>query len=170
MSITRISSTGCIGHAVDTICRKCRVGEETAEHMVHGCLRIHNPPHEPTPPDTLVKDLQKVQRIWEKRNSIPDLPDLTQPILLVHSLYPQTASWRHHPLHPMHHHRLPHPNICNTQPPTSVLISPIPITRTSAAYLLNNSNNNHQQQSLMAFTTHDHLSLTHDYTLLVITK
>ena len=30
---------------VDTILKKCRVGKETAEHIVYDCLSIHHPPH-----------------------------------------------------------------------------------------------------------------------------
>ena len=45
-----------IGRAVDTICRKCGVREETAEHVMHDCSSIHRPPHQPTPPDTLARD------------------------------------------------------------------------------------------------------------------
>ena len=47
-----------VGRAVDTICRKCGIREETAEHVVYDWHRIHHPPHEPTPPDTLAKDPQ----------------------------------------------------------------------------------------------------------------
>ena len=67
-----------IGCAVDNICRKCGVGVETAKHVVYDYPRIHHPPHEPTPPDTLVKDPKKVVRVWEKCNSIPGLPDDSQ--------------------------------------------------------------------------------------------
>ena len=37
--------------AVDTICRKCRVGKETAKH-VYDCPLVHHLPHEPATPDT----------------------------------------------------------------------------------------------------------------------
>ena len=48
-----------VGGTEDTICGKCRFGEETAEHVVYDCPRIHHPPHEPTPPVTLAKDPKK---------------------------------------------------------------------------------------------------------------
>ena len=53
-----------IVHAVDSICTKYGIGEETAEHVVYDCPKIHHPPHEPTPPDTPTKDPNKVPRIW----------------------------------------------------------------------------------------------------------
>ena len=68
-----------IGRAVDSICRKCGIGEDTAEHVMYDCPRIHHQPHEPTPHDTLAKDPQVVLRIWEKLTSVPDLPDDSQP-------------------------------------------------------------------------------------------
>ena len=68
-----------IGRAVDTICRKCGIGEQTAEHVVYDCPSVHHPPHEPTPSDTLAKDPKKVPRILEKWTFDPDLPDVSQP-------------------------------------------------------------------------------------------
>ena len=62
-----------IGRAIDAICRKCGVEEETAEHVVYDWPRIHHPSHEPTTPDALAKDPQKELRILEKWNSVPDV-------------------------------------------------------------------------------------------------
>ena len=59
--------------------QRMRIGEETAEHVVHDCPRIHQSPHEPTPRDTLAKDLKKVLRIWDRGNSVSDLPYVSQP-------------------------------------------------------------------------------------------
>ena len=88
----RSSSTGSTkwGCAVDTICRKCGIWKETAEHVVYDCPTIHHPPHEPTPPDTLTKDPNKVLRVWEKWTSVPDLPvDVSQPgITTTYSTHP----------------------------------------------------------------------------------
>ena len=49
-----------VGLEVGVIYKKCEVGKETAEHVVYDCPRIRHPPHEPTPPDTLANDPQKV--------------------------------------------------------------------------------------------------------------
>ena len=69
-----------VGRSIDTIWRKCVVVEETAEHVMHDCPRIHHHElHEPTPPDTPAKDPLKVLRIWEKWTSVLDLPDVSQP-------------------------------------------------------------------------------------------
>ena len=42
-----------INRAVDTICRKCGLGDETAEHAIYKCPRIHRPPAEPSSSDTM---------------------------------------------------------------------------------------------------------------------
>ena len=34
-----------IGRVVDTICRKCGIGDETAEHVVYEFHSIHHPSH-----------------------------------------------------------------------------------------------------------------------------
>ena len=91
-----------IGCVVDTICRKCRVGEETAEHVVYDCSRIHNQPHEPTPPDTLAKDPQKA--IGEV-----DLHPRSTRCL--------TATNHHHHLIYPSNFLAPHPPICHLNHP-----------------------------------------------------
>ena len=60
-----------IGRAVDSICRKCGIEEKTAEHVVYECPSIHHPPHEPTPPDTLAKDPQKVLQQQQQQKQKP---------------------------------------------------------------------------------------------------
>ena len=45
-----------IRRALDAICRKYAVWEETAELTAYDCPRISHPPHEQTPLDALAKD------------------------------------------------------------------------------------------------------------------
>ena len=39
-----------INRAIDTICRKCGLDDETTEHAIYKCPRIHRPPAEPLLP------------------------------------------------------------------------------------------------------------------------
>ena len=87
-----------IGRAVDTICRKYGIGEVTAEHAVYDCPRFYHPQHEPTPPDTLVKDPHKVLRRWEKWSPVPDLPDVQQSGIT--TAYSSRPAPPHHFAHP----------------------------------------------------------------------
>ena len=66
-----------IGRGVDANCRKCGVGEETAEQVVHDSPRINQPQHEATPSNALAKDSKKALIIWDKWNSVPDLNELS---------------------------------------------------------------------------------------------
>ena len=63
-----------IGRAVDRVCRKCDLGEETTEQIVYDCPRIHRPSLQPTPSDTLATGPQRVVRIWETWCSTSALP------------------------------------------------------------------------------------------------
>ena len=60
-----------IWRAVDTICRRCGIGEETAEHVMYDCPRIHHP--------TLAEDPQMIMRILEKWTTVQNLHDVSQP-------------------------------------------------------------------------------------------
>ena len=70
-----------INRAVDTICRKCGLGDETAEHAIYKCPRIHRPPAEPPPPDTMALNSKLTLMIWK---SMSDLSNISQPQPLLH--------------------------------------------------------------------------------------
>ena len=70
-----------INRAVDTICRKCGLGDETAEHVIYKCPCIHRPPAEPPPPDTMALSPKLTLMIWDKWKSISDLSNISQPLL-----------------------------------------------------------------------------------------
>ena len=73
-----------INRAVDTICRKCGLGDETAEHAIYKCPRIHRPPAEPPPPDTMASNPKLTLMIWDKWKSMLDLSNISQPQTLLH--------------------------------------------------------------------------------------
>ena len=73
-----------INRAVDTICRKCGLGDETAEHVIYKCLRIHRPPAEPPSPDTMALNPKLTLMIWDKWESMSDLSNISQPQPLLH--------------------------------------------------------------------------------------
>ena len=67
-----------IHRAADTLCRKCGLFDETAEHVVYECPSIHNLLNEPTP-DTLAKDPRLALLLWERWTSTPYLPEVSKP-------------------------------------------------------------------------------------------
>ena len=73
-----------INRAVDTICRKCGLGDETAEHAIYKCPRIHRPPAEPPPSDTMELNPKLTLIIWDKWKSMSDLSNISQPQPLLH--------------------------------------------------------------------------------------
>ena len=89
-----------IGRAVDTICRKCGIGEETAELVVFDCPGVNHPLDDPTPPDTLAKNPQK------------KIANAGEVYLRPRPTRCLTAGYRHHLIYPS-----------NLSPPTH---SPIP--------------------------------------------
>ena len=70
-----------INRAVDTICRKGGLGDETAERAIYKCPRIHRPPAEPPPPDTMALNPKLTLMIWDKWKSMSDLKHFTTPTL-----------------------------------------------------------------------------------------
>ena len=120
---------------LDTIYRKCGLGEETAEHVVHDCPRIHHPPNEPTPADTLAKDSENMGEV--------DLcPRFTWCL---------TARNHHHLIYPSRSSPLPTPpfHLIRHNAQLSALPSPyLPtqFSRTCPACLLNNNMWHKKQQ------------------------
>ena len=73
-----------INRAVDTICRKCVLGDETAEYTIYKCPRIHRPPAEPPLPNTMALNPKLTLMIWDKWKSMSDLSNISQPQPLLH--------------------------------------------------------------------------------------
>ena len=73
-----------INIAVETICRKCGLGDETAEHVMYKCPRIHRPPAEPPLPDTMALNPKLTLMIWDKWKSMSDLSNISQLQPLLH--------------------------------------------------------------------------------------
>ena len=73
-----------INRAVDTICRKCGLGDETAEHTMYRCPRIYRPPAEPPPSDTMALNPKLTLIIWDKWKSMSHLSNISQPQPLLH--------------------------------------------------------------------------------------
>ena len=65
--------------AVDIICWKYGLGDETAEHAIYKCFRMHRPPAEPPLCNTMERNLKLVLMIWEKWKSMSDLSNILQP-------------------------------------------------------------------------------------------
>ena len=68
-----------INREVDTICRKCGLGDKTAEHAIYKCSRIHRPPAEPPPLYTMALIPKLTLTIWDKWKSMSDLSNISQP-------------------------------------------------------------------------------------------
>ena len=73
-----------IKRAVDTIFRKCGLGDESAEHIMLKCSRIHRPPAEPPLPDTMTLNPKLTLMIWDKWKSMSDPSNISQPQPLLH--------------------------------------------------------------------------------------
>ena len=70
--------------AVDTICGKYGLGDETADHAIYKCPRIHRPTAEPPLPDTMVLNPKLSLMIWDKWKSMSDLSNISEPQPLLH--------------------------------------------------------------------------------------
>ena len=70
---------GKINRAVNTICRKCGLEGETAEHAIYKCPRIHWPPAQPPSSDTIALNPKLTLMIWNKWKSMSDLSNISQP-------------------------------------------------------------------------------------------
>ena len=68
-----------INRAVDTITRKCGLGDETAEQAIYKCPRIHRPPAEPPPPNTMALNPKLTLMIWYTWKSMKPFRNFTTP-------------------------------------------------------------------------------------------
>ena len=73
-----------INRAVDTICRKCGLGDKTAAHAIYKFSRIHRPPAEPPLSDTMALNPKLTLMIWDKWKSMSALSNISQPQPLIH--------------------------------------------------------------------------------------
>ena len=73
-----------INRAVDTICRKCGLGDETAERVIYKCPRIHRPPAETAFLDTMALNPKLTLMICDKWKSMSELSNISQPQPLLH--------------------------------------------------------------------------------------
>ena len=68
-----------ISRALDTVCRKCCMWEETVEHVMEECPRTHNPTAQLPEPCLIETNFLKTLELWELWKAKPDLPGISHP-------------------------------------------------------------------------------------------